>query len=108
MKIGMITDSLPDTDFDAMLAVAARLEMDMLEFACGNWSSAPHIKLDAMLESATDAARFPRAPRRSRHRHQRAQLFRQSAASRAKPAGGTTRSRARPSGSRACSTSTAS
>jgi sugar phosphate isomerase/epimerase len=53
MKIGMITDSLPEADFDAMLAVAARLEMDMLEFACGNWSSAPHIKLDAMLESAT-------------------------------------------------------
>ena len=56
MKIGMITDSLPGTDFDAMLDVAARLEMDMLEFACGNWSSAPHIKLDAMLESATRAA----------------------------------------------------
>lgn len=53
MKIGMITDSLPGTDFDTMLAVAARLEMDMLEFACGNWSSAPHIKLDAMLDSAT-------------------------------------------------------
>ncbi|MEO8751489.1 MAG: sugar phosphate isomerase/epimerase [Casimicrobiaceae bacterium] len=53
MKIGMITDSLPEADFDAMLDVAARLEMDMLEFACGNWSSAPHIKLDAMLESAT-------------------------------------------------------
>lgn len=53
MKIGMITDSLPDADFDAMLAIAARLEMDMLEFACGNWSRAPHIKLDAMLESAT-------------------------------------------------------
>jgi sugar phosphate isomerase/epimerase len=52
MKIGMITDSLPDADFDAMLAVAARLEMDMLEFACGNWSRAPHIKLDKMLESA--------------------------------------------------------
>ena len=58
MYIGMITDSLPDTDFDAMLAVAARLEMDMLEFACGNWSSAPHIKLDAMLESATARREF--------------------------------------------------
>ena len=30
MKIGMITDSLPDADFDSMLAVAARLEMDQL------------------------------------------------------------------------------
>ena len=52
MKIGMITDSLPDADFDSMLAVAARLEMDMLEFGCGNWSTAPHLKLDPLLESA--------------------------------------------------------
>ena len=40
MKIGMITDSLPGTDFDTLLATAARLELDMLEFGCGNWSSA--------------------------------------------------------------------
>jgi sugar phosphate isomerase/epimerase len=60
MKIGMITDSLPDADFDAMLGVAARLEMDMLEFGCGNWSSAPHLKLDRLLESA-DARREFRA-----------------------------------------------
>jgi len=48
----MITDSLPDADFDSMLAVAARLKMDMLEFGCGNWSTAPHLKLDQLLESA--------------------------------------------------------
>jgi len=35
-----------------MLQVAARLEMDMLEFGCGNWSSAPHINLDGLLASA--------------------------------------------------------
>jgi sugar phosphate isomerase/epimerase len=52
MKIGMITDSLPDADFDTMLAVASRLEMGMLEFGCGNWSTAPHLKLDHLLESA--------------------------------------------------------
>jgi sugar phosphate isomerase/epimerase len=50
MKIGMITDSLPNTDFDAMLDVAARLGMDMLEFGCGNWSTAPHLQLDRLLE----------------------------------------------------------
>ena len=55
MKIGMITDSLPGTDFEALVATAARLELDMLEFGCGNWSSAPHLKLDRMLES--DSAR---------------------------------------------------
>ena len=49
----MITDSLPEANFDTMLDVAARLDMDMLEFACGNWSSAPHIDLETMLESAS-------------------------------------------------------
>ena len=58
MKIGMITDSLPEADFDTMLEVAARLKMDMLEFGCGNWSSAPHIDLDGMLESATARREF--------------------------------------------------
>ncbi|MFS8085259.1 MAG: sugar phosphate isomerase/epimerase family protein [Acidobacteriota bacterium] len=52
MKIGMITDSLPAADFDTMLATAARLDMDMLEFGCGNWSQAPHIQLDRLLDSA--------------------------------------------------------
>src|SRR2546423_8405527 len=51
MKIGMITDSLPGTDFDTLMATAARLELDMLEFGCGNWSSAPHLALDRMLDS---------------------------------------------------------
>jgi len=55
MKIGMITDSLPDTGFDAMLEVAARLGMDMLEFGCGNWSTAPHLQLDRLL--GDDSAR---------------------------------------------------
>ena len=54
----MITDSLPEADFDTMLDVAARLDMDMLEFACGNWSSAPHIDLDTMLESASARREF--------------------------------------------------
>ena len=44
MKIGMITDSLGGMDFDTMLGIAARLGMDRLEFACGNWSPAPHIE----------------------------------------------------------------
>jgi sugar phosphate isomerase/epimerase len=58
MKIGMITDSLPDTDFETLLATAARLGLDMLEFGCGNWSSAPHLKLDRMLESDTERRNF--------------------------------------------------
>src|SRR5829696_4399672 len=55
INIGMITDSLGDDDFDTMLSNPARMNMDMLEFACGNWSQAPHIELDRML--ASDGAR---------------------------------------------------
>lgn len=55
MKIGMLTDSLPDLGFDAMLETAASLGIECLEFACGNWSTAPHVELDRMLDS--DAAR---------------------------------------------------
>lgn len=58
MKIGMITDSLPDTDFEHMLAIAARLGMDMLEFGCGNWSTAPHLALDHLLETASARREF--------------------------------------------------
>jgi len=54
----MITDSLSDHDFETMLDEAARLGMDMLEFACGNWSSAPHVDLDRMLESADSRREF--------------------------------------------------
>jgi sugar phosphate isomerase/epimerase len=58
MKIGMITDSLPGLDFDALVETAARLELDMLEFGCGNWSSAPHLNLDRMLESDGERRNF--------------------------------------------------
>jgi sugar phosphate isomerase/epimerase len=56
MKIGMLTDSLPDMSLDAMLDSAATLHIECLEFACGNWSVAPHLRLDHMLESS-DARR---------------------------------------------------
>jgi len=58
MQIGMITDSVAELDFDTMVDVAARLEMDALEFACGNWSSAPHLRLDALLDSAIARREF--------------------------------------------------
>jgi sugar phosphate isomerase/epimerase len=51
MKIGLLTDSLPDLSFDAMLRASAELGVECLEFACGNWSTAPHVELDRMLES---------------------------------------------------------
>ena len=53
MKIGMLTDSLSDLDFDTLLNTAASLDIECLEFATGNWSTSPHLNLDAMLESGT-------------------------------------------------------
>jgi sugar phosphate isomerase/epimerase len=58
MKIGMITDSLGGLSFDDMLKASAELGLETLEFACGNWSSAPHINLDAMLESKSARREF--------------------------------------------------
>ncbi len=52
MKIGMITDSLGELSFDELLDTAAELGIERLEFAGGNWSSAPHLALDALLDSA--------------------------------------------------------
>ncbi|TIQ31819.1 MAG: sugar phosphate isomerase/epimerase [Mesorhizobium sp.] len=58
MKIGMITDSLGNLSFDEMLDASAELGLETLEFACGNWSSSPHIDLAAMLDSAATRAEF--------------------------------------------------
>ena len=58
MKIGMITDSLGSLSFDDMLKASAELGLETLEFACGNWSSAPHLNLTAMLSSPQMRAEF--------------------------------------------------
>ena len=58
MKIGMITDSLAALSFDEMLDASAELGLETLEFACGNWSSAPHVQLDLLLDSAAARADF--------------------------------------------------
>ncbi|TIV94420.1 MAG: sugar phosphate isomerase/epimerase [Mesorhizobium sp.] len=53
-----MTDSLGNLSFDEMLNASAELGLETLEFACGNWSSAPHIDLAAMLDSAATRAEF--------------------------------------------------
>jgi sugar phosphate isomerase/epimerase len=65
MKIGMITDSLAALPFETLVETAAELGLERLEFACGNWSPAPHVRLDAMLEDA--GARLDFAARLSDH-----------------------------------------
>lgn len=54
----MITDSLAAMSFDEMLAASAELGLETLEFACGNWSTAPHIHLGAMLGSEKTRREF--------------------------------------------------
>ncbi|MBI3516924.1 MAG: sugar phosphate isomerase/epimerase [Proteobacteria bacterium] len=58
MKIGMITDSLGEFSVDDLLRTSAELGIDMLEFAGGNWSSAPHLALDELLDSNTARQEF--------------------------------------------------
>jgi sugar phosphate isomerase/epimerase len=58
MKIGLLTDSLPNMSLEAMLAAAAELGLGLLEFGCGNWSPAPHLNLDQLLESESARREF--------------------------------------------------
>ena len=58
MRIGMVTDSLAHLALDDLLHAAVEVGIEMLEFPCGNWSSAPHLKLDVMLESAAARDEF--------------------------------------------------
>ena len=81
MRIGMVTDSLSHLPLDELLRTAAELGIAMLEFPCGNWSSAPHVKLDALLDSEVGARRVHGEAARSWAGVERAELFRQSAAS---------------------------
>jgi len=58
MRIGMVTDSLGHLSLDELLRTTAELGIEMLEFPCGNWSSAPHLHLDSMLDSARARTEF--------------------------------------------------
>ena len=51
MRFCLNTDCLGYMPFEEMLDTVAELGYESIEIACGNWSKAPHIDLDAMLES---------------------------------------------------------
>ncbi len=53
MRIGLVTDGLPELPIETLLDTVAELGIATLEFGCGNWSSAPHLDLEAMLASAS-------------------------------------------------------
>ncbi|WP_431805057.1 sugar phosphate isomerase/epimerase family protein [Halobacillus andaensis] len=52
MKTGLVTDILSYMPFEEMLDTCRELGIETLELGCGNWSSAPHLDLDGLLESA--------------------------------------------------------
>ena len=51
MKIGLVTDCLGGLSFDELLDSCVKLGIEQVELGVGNWSSAPHVDLDALLES---------------------------------------------------------
>ena len=53
MKIGLNTDSLGALPLAEALDFVAELGLDCVEFATGNWSSAPHVDLDELLDSGS-------------------------------------------------------
>jgi sugar phosphate isomerase/epimerase len=58
MRIGLVTDSLGRLPFDQLLETAVELGVQALEFGCGGWSSAPHLKLDVLLENEAERSNF--------------------------------------------------
>ena len=58
MQLGFITDSLKEFSFDKVLTYAAQHKIDCLEFGCGNYSSAPHINLDILIDSKNKRTTF--------------------------------------------------
>ena len=58
MKIGMVSDSLGHLPFDKMLATAAGLGIEGIEFNAANWTSAPHFNLKAMVSDAGERKKF--------------------------------------------------
>lgn len=53
MKIGIVSDCLGSQTFEELLQTCQMLGVEQIELGCGNWSSAPHVDLDGLLENET-------------------------------------------------------
>ncbi|WP_296828674.1 sugar phosphate isomerase/epimerase [uncultured Megasphaera sp.] len=51
MRLCLNTDGLANLSFEEMVQTSAQIGIESLEIACGNWSNAPHLNLDELLES---------------------------------------------------------
>jgi len=58
MKLSYVTDSLGHLPFEEMLDVISEMGIDTIEMTTGGWSSAPHLRLDELLESADKRREF--------------------------------------------------
>lgn len=58
MPIGLVTDSLAHMSLDQMMSTAAELGIEALEVCCGNWSSAPHVCVTALIEDTRSRNTF--------------------------------------------------
>ncbi|MGI9498993.1 MAG: sugar phosphate isomerase/epimerase family protein, partial [Geminicoccaceae bacterium] len=61
MKLGFVSDSLGGSGFEEMLDHAVHMGVAGVEVNTGGWSTAPHVDLTAMKESAAARADFSRA-----------------------------------------------
>lgn len=60
MKVGLVSDCLGDKTFEEFLEICNELGVDQVELGCGNWSSAPHVGLDELLENDSERRRMQR------------------------------------------------
>ncbi|MFS8050548.1 sugar phosphate isomerase/epimerase family protein [Rhizobium sp. BR 314] len=51
MRLSLVTDILGYLSFEDMLDTVSKLGFEAVELGCGNWSKAPHLKLDELLSS---------------------------------------------------------
>ena len=58
MKVGLVSDCLGDKSFEEFLEICVDLGVDQVELGCGNWSSAPHVNLDELLENESARRRM--------------------------------------------------
>jgi sugar phosphate isomerase/epimerase len=54
MEVGLLTDGVGHLSTEAALDFAASLNLTTVEFAAGNWSTAPHMDLDSLLSSSAE------------------------------------------------------
>ncbi|UPG62473.1 hypothetical protein MVE64_18540 [Metabacillus endolithicus] len=58
MKTGLVTDILGYMSFEEMLDTCVENGIETLELGCGNWSKAPHVNLDLLLENSVERQKF--------------------------------------------------